>query len=224
MDYDSADDDFEDLPPVSSLNVIDRNAPKTSQTSLDTVPHSGDESDKDEEIVAAHYNARPDEGHDARSRSAILHLRIFNNWIKNVMIQEFARGRNLKVLDLACGKGGDLGKWNKLAATHLTGVGKKKYIFYSLDIAEVSLQHARERYIELKPKYEAKFIQFDAFRKPFPPGLLPLRHYDAISCQFAFHYAFESFEFAKIAIKNVANSLTPGGYFMGTVPNADEIM
>lgn len=126
IDHDSADDDFEDLPPVSSLNVVNRNAPQASQSNLrmTTIP-SDDESTKDEELVAAHYNARPDEGHSARSRSAILHLRTFNNWIKNVMMKEFARGRNLRVLDLACGKGGDLGKWNRLAVTHVTGVGKE---------------------------------------------------------------------------------------------------
>lgn len=54
--------------------------------------------------------------------------------------------------------------------------------------------------------------------------MLPLRRYDTVSCQFAFQYAFESLAVARTAIANVAQVLAPGGYFFGTVPNADEIM
>lgn len=74
--------------------------------------------------VADHYNARPNVQPEVRGRSDIIHLRDFNNWTKSVLIREFVSQRNLKVLDLACGKGGDLFKWDKARVSHVTGVGK----------------------------------------------------------------------------------------------------
>lgn len=71
--------------------------------------------------------------------------------------------------------------------------------------------------------FDAKFIAFDAFNKPFYKGLLPLRSYDAVSCQFAFHYSFSSESSAKTAISNVSSVLNRGGYFFGIIPDAQEI-
>jgi hypothetical protein len=75
-------------------------------------------------VVASHYNARPNTAPSHRTRSAIIHLREFHNWVKSVLIREFVSQRNLKVLDVACGKGGDLMKWDKADVSVLTGVGK----------------------------------------------------------------------------------------------------
>ncbi len=48
--------------------------------------------------------------------------------------------------------------------------------------------------------------------------------FDTVSCQFAFHYCFESEEKARTAFKNVAMYLKEGGYFFGTIPNAYRLM
>jgi len=52
---------------------------------------------------------------DTRADSRLFHMRSFNGWVKAMQIQELdprstCRGAPLRVLDLACGKGGDLGK------------------------------------------------------------------------------------------------------------------
>ena len=73
--------------------------------------------------VANHYTSRPNVQPALRGRSVIIHLRDFNNWTKSVLIREFVSQRNLKILDLACGKGGDLMKWDKARVSHVTGVG-----------------------------------------------------------------------------------------------------
>ena len=114
MEYDDGVlSDSDDIPIIS-------NHPYYQQSQ-----NGGSEASKNEsESVADHYNARPDAGIGQRGRSAILHLRDFNNWVKAVLIREFAPTSKLKVLDLACGKGGDLLKWDKASASHVTGVGK----------------------------------------------------------------------------------------------------
>lgn len=47
---------------------------------------------------------------------------------------------------------------------------------------------------------------------------------DLTSCQFAFHYAFESYNQAEIMIRNACEKLRPGGYFIGTTPDANELV
>lgn len=52
----------------------------------------------------------------------------------------------------------------------------------------------------------------------------PSMQLDLVSCQFAFHYSFESQPQAECMFKNASESLRPGGYFIGTVPNANVLV
>ena len=47
---------------------------------------------------------------------------------------------------------------------------------------------------------------------------------DLVSCQFAFHYSFESLPQAEQMLANVSSNLQPGGYFIGTTTDATDIM
>lgn len=82
-------------------------------------------------VVAKHYNERKDVGLQERAKSRIVFLRNFNNWTKSVCIADAIqrlrdRNRNasLTVLDLCCGKGGDLRKWDKGKISKLVCSGK----------------------------------------------------------------------------------------------------
>jgi mRNA (guanine-N7-)-methyltransferase len=78
---------------------------------------------------------RPNVGVEQRRDSPIIGLRNFNNWIKSVLISVFAHpvlqasktvGRASmrgKVLDMGCGKGGDLSKWHKAKIKEYVGLG-----------------------------------------------------------------------------------------------------
>jgi hypothetical protein len=48
--------------------------------------------------------------------------------------------------------------------------------------------------------------------------------FDLVSCQFAFHYAFETEQKARDALYNITCKLQPGGIFLGTIPNANWIV
>jgi SAM-dependent methyltransferase len=94
--------------------------------------------------AAAHYNQlRRDKR--SRNESIINHMRRLNNWVKAQLIGDVRpaapHGRDVEVLDLACGKGGDFFKWR--------GLGQQFPIarYVGVDIARASLDDAIGRYL-----------------------------------------------------------------------------
>lgn len=61
------------------------------------------------------YNMQRDRRLAERDTSEVLFLRNFNNFIKSVLINDACDKlppmKSLSVLDICCGKGGDLNKW-----------------------------------------------------------------------------------------------------------------
>lgn len=138
------------------------------------------------DAVRHHYNTVPQRGKEWRKTdSRIKGLRSFNNWVKSTIIHKFTRsdehgGDPLRVLDIGCGKGGDLGKWAQTS--------RDVDLYVGIDPAEVSIDQARERYEQMgrggrggrgrgghrggrgghqdgrnKPIFHAEFIVQDAF-------------------------------------------------------------
>ena len=116
------------------------------------------------EAVRQHYNDRDNRSRDARKESPIFRLRKFNNWIKSVLIAKFIpdrteeevdENRGLLILDIGCGKGGDLGKWQK--QPQVSG-------YVGVDIAEVSIIHAEQRAAEMRGRrFSTRFFAMDCF-------------------------------------------------------------
>ncbi len=208
------------------------------------------------------YNARPEwvkeRGRDWRkNESKIKGLRSFNNWIKSCIIQKFspeeapqveelgwgeeakapAERKPLAVLDIGCGKGGDLGKWQLAPQT----VG----LYVGLDPADQSIAQARDRYVGMrrgrKPIFDGRFHVKDCFGEwigdvPIVrevgidpnvgqggPSKWSAGGFDVVTMMFSMHYAFESEQKARTMLRNVAGSLKKGGRFIGVVPNSDAI-
>jgi len=63
----------------------------------------------------------------------MINLRKFNNWVKAVQISKAAelwqKGSKPTVLDIGCGKGGDVDKWRKAKAHQYIGIGMFKAKF-----------------------------------------------------------------------------------------------
>ncbi|XP_064006342.1 mRNA cap guanine-N7 methyltransferase [Pogoniulus pusillus] len=179
------------------------------------------------QAVAAHYNEMQEVGLEKRSQSRIFYLRNFNNWTKSVLIGEFIdrvrrKKNDITVLDLGCGKGGDLLKWKK---------GRIKKLVCT-DIADISVQQCKQRYEDMKGRcryneriFDAEFIQADSTKDLLSSKYNdPDTRFDICSCQFVYHYSFETYEQADMMLKNACGNLSPGGYFIGTTPNSFELV
>ncbi|XP_076474210.1 RNA guanine-7 methyltransferase [Bombus vancouverensis nearcticus] len=204
----------------TSADLTTSNSEKTKESS------SKEEHIENSLLVVQHYNSVLNKD---RNKSRILYMRNFNNWIKSMLILEFINktptNARLKVLDMCCGKGGDLFKWEKMNAAHLI----------CTDLADVTMQQCQDRYKQMSKRYSqerryfpifsAEFITADCtkvqLRTKFKDPSISL---DLVSCQFAFHYCFESLQQAECMFRNASECLKPGGYFIGTIPNAYDLV
>ncbi|KAL8896780.1 MAG: hypothetical protein Q9207_007536 [Kuettlingeria erythrocarpa] len=205
-----------------------------------------------QQSVREHYNAVPQRGREwRRTDSRIKGLRGFNNWVKSTIIHKFSPtddssgpGDPLLVLDLGCGKGGDLAKWAQAPQE----VG----LYVGIDPAEVSIEQARERYAQMsrgggrggrggyrggRPQrtFDAEFVVQDAFGQSI--GNIPIVRnvgfdakggsrwgsggFDVVSMMFCMHYAFEDEGKTRGMLQNIAGALKKGGKLIGTIPNSD---
>lgn len=174
------------------------------------------------EVVADHYNNIEEKGVHERKESRIFHMRNLNNWIKSRLIarwlKQVADEKNksgVNVLDLGCGKGGDLLKFQKGPVSHVI----------CADIAETSVDQCKERYKSHKHRFTAEFVTGDCSKVNLKSKFnKPETKLDIVSCQFAFHYSFESLPQAEQMLANVSSNLEPGGYFIGTTTDAFDII
>ncbi|KAJ3891371.1 mRNA capping enzyme-domain-containing protein [Lentinula edodes] len=181
-------------------------------------------------VVVEHYNSRPEVGVIQRLDSPIIGLKNFNNWVKSVLISKFAhpalaassvrtQKNKGKVLDLGCGKGGDITKWSKAKISDYVGA----------DIAAISVEQAQERWETNRnaSRFQASFATYDFctqnLEDVFNPDILA-KPFDVVSSQFCIHYAFEKEETVRRMFRNVSRWLRPGGTFIGTIPNAEQLL
>ncbi|KAF6166595.1 hypothetical protein GIB67_005457 [Kingdonia uniflora] len=194
--------------------------PPHSRRKLDPIGVSQFVEDNTSEI-AEHYSARTNQSLQQREASPIIHLKRLNNWIKSVLVQLYARPGDA-VLDLACGKGGDLIKWDKAKIGYYVGI----------DIAEGSIEDARQRYNgqdghHKQPKrhsFPARLICGDCWEVRLDRALKDDAPFDVCSCQFAMHYSWSTEARTRRAFANISSLLRPGGTFIGTMPDANVLV
>ena len=97
------------------------------------------------------------------------------------------------------------------------------------DIASISIDQAQTRWESLprSTRFDATFAALDCYSEPLTRGIPPAKlaqPFDVVSMQFCMHYAFESVAKVRCMLNNVTRWLRPGGVFVGTVPNAEQLL
>ena len=190
-----------------------------------------------------YYNRKENEHKD---KSITYTLQNFHNKIiksrillENVVskIRESDPNTPVVLLDLACGKGGDIGKWNDLDINRCVGIdifynnihddidgACERYNFYvnkygkdkvpDIDflVGDVSQNlldmSAFNRYPEYKQKAEKLWIAADGPQ-------FATNKFNVVSVMFALHYFFENKTKLDNFIQNIDNNLSNNGFFIG---------
>lgn len=167
--------------------------------------------------VKDHYDARAEEFPDRkealrrRAMGPSAPIKKYHNAVKRQLIQTFAKNVP-RLLDIACGRGGDISKWNDAGVGHVTGI----------DISSKEIAEARSRYESTEKtttKCTFEIGSGTTWRDPQGPET-----YDVVTCMFAIHYFFDSEKTSNDFFETVSHHVKPGGYFIGTFPNAHRVL
>ena len=154
------------------------------------------------------YDSKRERFRTVRSSFSGNALRNANNWIKSTILNmNIPTGSS--VLDICCGAGGDLRKFQH------SGVSK----YVGIDISLGCIERARERSAKMKWNIQRDFQVVDV-RQSFDMGQM----FDCIVCNFAVQFFFESSEILSSFCSNVERHLKPGGVFLACIPNGEEII
>lgn len=157
------------------------------------------------------------------------YFREFNNLVKAHQIQwasnlakELLHVEKLKVIDLCCGRGGDLSKWASfpLEFLFLTDASIEC-------VSEAAARYSTAKGMSLKckekPGFKARFAVHDAFdfqQKTLMKELNVMvargNSFHIASCQLSIHYSCGNKDHLDYFLSCVSTCLVPGGLFIGT--------
>ena len=175
----------------------------------------------------SYYKCIEHTDYDPKKRLPMQHFH--NLYVKKTLISKYAPSMLNKtnkqtgyLLDLACGKSGDLSKWKN---------AKLKEVI-AIDISKPCVEYGKNFYKTYpKPKPVVKYIWGDTSNLIWPnqdagksdmdkermkEWIQEKYYFDVVSCQFCLHYYFESEVKLISLIKNISDNLKLNGYFIGT--------
>lgn len=151
---------------------------------------------------------------------SLTRVRQFHNTIKRDIIQDAyanipytLQSDKISVLDLACGRGGDMHKFFMSNYQHV----------YAIDKDEDSIHHAIERYKNSYVNKQDEVARRSAFPFLMTHSIADLREsaliftfrVNTVVMNFALNYFFESEEILHRLMTTISNVLKPGGTFVG---------
>ena len=168
----------------------------------------------------------------SNKNSSIENLRKFHNYIKLQLILQASHETKAKnLLDIACGRGGDLNKWLRTNVKYVLAFDShKESIFNSIKKGN-NFDGAIARFQNIKQSYRNKmpFINFkhlDILDKSVLNKINSIdsnKIYDVVSCQFALHYFTKNDDNLNHVLNVISSKLKKDGLFIGTATDGDLI-
>ena len=151
-----------------------------------------------------------------RENQDVYVLKKFHNEIKMQMIRAFAPVSDKRLIDFCCGQGTDIHKWNKCNFSQVQAI----------DISPNAILEAEKRYSESNYITHGLHVTFNVMDLGVHNihSITCGRQYSIATCFFAIQYFFKEEALLMNLLKNVSESLKPGGFFIGTCPDAKEVM
>jgi len=160
----------------------------------------------------SHYNAATVQSKGSnREKGPSIALKKFHNQVKSALIGTFARGAP-RLLDLCCGRGGDLFKWSHSDVQFVKGV----------DISPMEVEEAKDRYAMVKYRPYPK-VEFETCNHLGREVLSFGSPYDAVTIFFAIQFFTGTEKQLHTLLHTVSSNLKPGGVFMGTCPSGRSV-
>ena len=146
-----------------------------------------------------------------RQKSYFYNLRKFHNSIKRDLYNKYSNGRS--VLELAFGRGGDLGKLYDNKASRVVGY----------DIAAESIKEAQRRLTD--GSYPIDFAtRVKLGVKDLASEIISgSQEFDVVSSMFAFHYFFKNEQTFKTIMASIENNLKIGGVLLLCLFDGDSV-
>lgn len=138
-------------------------------------------------------------------------LKHFHNAVKRALLAAFIKPGDA-ILDIACGRGGDVHKWADLRVSRVVG----------LDISSEAIREARRRLQGLQGLHGSENPANVDFVHVTTLTQHPWRsdtRFDVVSCMFALHYFWESEATAHTIFHTISANLKDGGYFLCVLPS-----
>lgn len=164
--------------------------------------------------------------------SGITNLRKFHNLIKNeLIIYNSINTKSKSLLDIACGRGGDIHKWIQAKLNYIFAFDNHSESIYSEINKGSTFDGAIGRFKQIKATYKGKipYMKFQHIDILSKDALLKInnsdssRIYDIVSCQFAFHYFCKDASSMEHVLSIISKKLKKDGLFIGTATDGDLI-
>lgn len=159
--------------------------------------------------VERHYDGLGVPTRYERAKGPAAGLKKAHNSFKEELIRDYVSGACF-VVDVGCGRGGDIGKWQRAGVRNVLG----------FDISEAQIREAERRASE-SGAYSYSFETCSASMSELDD--VPDNCADAVTAMFSLNYFFDSEERAIGLFETVSRMLKPGGRFVGVYADGDRV-